>query len=189
MSTVAVFGGSFNPPHIAHVLAVATVLTTEEVDTLLVVPTFKHPFGKPLAPYEDRVTMCRLAMAWMPHVEVSRIEEHIGGASLTLRTLEHLQRENPTWKLRLIMGADLLLEAHKWFRFEDVARLAPPIVLGRAGITHPRAPHPVLPEVSSTMVRSRIAEGTWEELHGIVPRKVLAHIRERGLYASSPQPA
>ncbi len=184
MTTVAVFGGSFNPPHMAHVLAVATVLATEDVDALLVVPTFRHPFGKPLAPYDDRVAMCEMAMAWMPQVEVSRVEEEMGGASLTLRMLERLQGAHPAWKLRLVMGADLLLEAHKWFRFEDVEKLAPPIVLGRVGVSHARALHAILPDISSTLVRARIAAGAWDELHGIVPRRVLAHVREKGLYAS-----
>ena len=60
--TTAIFGGSFNPPHLAHVLAVTVVRAREEVDRVLVIPTYQHPFAKSLAPYDDRVKMCELAM-------------------------------------------------------------------------------------------------------------------------------
>src|SRR5579872_1448859 len=56
--TVAVFGGSFNPPHVAHVLACALLLSVQQVDRVLVVPTFRHPFAKSLAAFEERLRMC-----------------------------------------------------------------------------------------------------------------------------------
>ncbi len=181
---VAVFGGSFNPPHVAHVLAVTLTLSTHEVDQVLVVPTFKHPFAKPLAPYDDRVTMCELAMGWLPKVKVSRVEEELGGDSRTLRTLEHLAATHPEWRLRLVIGADILAETSKWFGFEAIARIAPPIVLGRVGIGRNDAPEPLLPSVSSTEVRSKLAAGSSDELRSLVPRAVLDHIAQRGLYTA-----
>jgi nicotinate-nucleotide adenylyltransferase len=180
---VAFFGGSFNPPHVAHVLAVAYVLSTSDVDRVLVVPTFRHPFAKALAPYDDRVTMCAKAMAWMPRVEVSRVEEELGGESKTLRTLEHLASRNPRWRLRLMMGADLLAEAPRWFRFDAIQAIAPPLVLGRVGVDAADAPLAVLPAISSTDVRAKIAAARWDDLAALVPRDVLEHVRARGLYA------
>jgi nicotinate-nucleotide adenylyltransferase len=182
---VAIFGGSFNPPHLAHVLAVTAVLSTTDVARVVVVPAYQHPFAKALAPYEDRVTMCELAMGWLPRVEISRVEEELGGESRTLRTLEHLKKVHPSWQLRLIMGADVLLESHKWYRFDEVCALAPPLVIGRAGVEHAQAPAPVLPAISSTDVRARLAAGKFDELSPIVPRAVLAHIRARGLYTQA----
>jgi nicotinate-nucleotide adenylyltransferase len=198
VSRVAVFGGSFNPPHVGHVLACALILSVEEVDRVLVVPTYVHPFAKPLAPFEDRATMCELAMAWMPGVEVSRVEAELGGESRTLRTLETLARAHPDWKLRLIIGADILAEAPRWFGFDAITKLAPPIVLGRAGVAaiggahdsaiggaHDSAVGPaLLPEVSSTQVRAAVARGAWSDLEKLVPRAVLAHVRTRGLYGT-----
>jgi nicotinate-nucleotide adenylyltransferase len=184
---VAIFGGSFNPPHVAHVLAAALVLATRDVDLVLVVPTYLHPFAKPLAPYDDRVTMCTLAMGWLPRVEVSRVEEELGGESRTLRTLEHLQKTHADWSMRLIMGSDTFAESSKWFRFDVVQELAPPIVLGRSGSTAGPPSAVLLPAISSTDVRARIAASAWAELEELVPRSVLSHIRERGLYrAESP---
>jgi nicotinate-nucleotide adenylyltransferase len=193
VTRVAVFGGSFNPPHIGHVLACALIRAVEEVDRVLVVPTFLHPFAKPLAPFEDRATMCELAMAWMPGVDVSRVEEELGGQSRTLRTLETLARAHPDWQLRLIIGADILAEAPRWFGFDTITKLAPPIVLGRAGFDGPAggaesiaqgAGPALLPAVSSTQVRAAIARGAWGEIEKLVPRAVLAHVRHRGLYGT-----
>ena len=185
--TVAVFGGSFNPPHMAHVLAVTLVLATHDVDRVLVIPTFKHPFAKPLAPYEERMRMCELAMAWLPKVVISRVEEELGGDSRTLRTLEHLKQTQPTWNMRLVMGADLLVESPKWFGFDAIRAIAPPLVLGRVGVGTEveGVPPPMLPAISSTEVREKIARGDWETLAYLVPREVLAHIRAHGLYGKA----
>ncbi|WP_394833153.1 nicotinate (nicotinamide) nucleotide adenylyltransferase [Pendulispora rubella] len=179
---VAVFGGSFNPPHLAHVMTALVVLSTHPVDRVLVIPTFAHPFAKQLAPYEDRVRMIELAMAGIARVEISRVEETLGGESRTLRTLEHLQSEHPSWNLRLVMGADVLAETPKWYAFDRIAKLAPPIVLGRAGFESAAAPTPILPAISSTDIRAKVAQGRWTELDPIVPRTVLEYIREHGLY-------
>ncbi|WP_394843649.1 nicotinate (nicotinamide) nucleotide adenylyltransferase [Pendulispora brunnea] len=179
---VAVFGGSFNPPHIAHVMTVLVVLSTHPVDRVVVIPTFAHPFAKQLAPYEDRVRMIELAMAGIARVEISRIEETLGGESRTLRTLEHLQSEHPSWNLRLVMGADVLAETPKWYAFDRIAKIAPPIVLGRAGFESSAAPTPILPAISSTDIRAKVGQGRWSDLEPIVPRTVLEYIREHALY-------
>lgn len=180
--TIAVFGGSFNPPHLAHVLAVTVVLSRFEIDRLLVVPTFMHPFAKSLVPYEDRVKMCELAMGWIPRVEVSRVEEKLGGESRTLRTIEHLENEHPNEPLRLVMGADIIVESAKWYGFDRIVELAPPIVLGRVGVTYEGAPPPILPNISSTDVRKKIADGRADELTELLPKDVLAYVKTHGLY-------
>ncbi|HSY24292.1 MAG TPA: nicotinate (nicotinamide) nucleotide adenylyltransferase [Polyangiaceae bacterium] len=183
-ANVAVFGGSFNPPHLGHVLACALLSAAYDVDCVLVVPTYLHPFAKSLAPFADRLRMCELGMAGLARVTVSRIEEEIGGESRTLRTLEHLSAAHPEWSLRLVIGADILAEAPRWFGFDAIVKIAPPIVLARAGVETPDAGPPLLPHVSSTQVRDAIARGAYEEVKHLVPRDVLAYIRERGLYGA-----
>lgn len=180
---VAVFGGSFNPPHVAHVLAAALVLATEDVDELLVIPTFQHPFAKDLAPFEHRLRMCEIALGPLPGARVSRVEEELGGESKTLRTLEHLQMQNPAWRMRLVMGGDLVAESAKWHRFEDVKKIAPPLVLGRVGFDTGGAPQ-MLPEISSTEIREKIARGDWKALARVLPRGVITYVRENGLYGA-----
>lgn len=177
---VGFFGGSFNPPHIGHLLAVTYVLATEAVDRVLVVPAFDHPLGKTLVPFEHRRAMCEAAFAEMPRVEVSSIEASLGGASRTLLTLEALQAQHPAWKLRLIVGSDILDERDKWYRWDAICALAPPIVLGRLGHPHPEAPVGVLPEVASRELRAKLATG--ESVASLVPRGVLSYIAREGLY-------
>ena len=180
--TTAIFGGSFNPPHLAHVLAVTVVRAREEVDRVLVIPTYQHPFAKSLAPYDDRVKMCELAMGWLPGVSVSRVEEELGGESRTLRTIEHLYTKNPAEKYRLVMGADIVVESAKWYGFDKIVALAPPIVLGRVGVSYDNAPPAILPAISSTEIRTKVGEGRFEEIAPFMPREVLAYIKSRGLY-------
>lgn len=176
----AVYGGSFDPPHVGHVLAVAYALSTGEVDDVLVVPCFQHPFAKSLAPFSLRIEMVEAAMSPLRWVSVSRVEEELGGESRTLRTLQHLVATEPSRSLRLLIGADILADAHKWHGFDEVVRLAPLLVLGRVGFLRDDAPPPVLPDVSSTKVRASVPAG--RDLRSLVPARVLEIIRREGLY-------
>lgn len=183
---VAFFGGSFDPPHVAHVLAVSYVISVGRFDRVLVVPAFEHALKKPHASFEQRVEMCRLALGFLPRVEICPIEGELGQPSYTLRTLERLGQDHPDWALRLVIGSDVLFETHKWHAFERVAALAPPFVLGRIGSSHPSAPCYVLPDISSSRVRSlagrRGDRRVAEELARFVPSAVIDFMDERGLY-------
>lgn len=181
--TVAVFGGSFNPPHVGHVLAASYVLAVHDVDAVLVVPAFRHPFNKGLVAFEHRVAMARLAFGDLARVEVSEIERELNAeVSRTVDTLEALLDRHADWALRLVIGADVLHDRDKWHRFERVVELAPPIVLGRAGVTHPEAPRPVLPEVSSSLIRAALAGGDRAVVEALVPSRVQAYIAREQLY-------
>src|SRR4051812_6311472 len=99
---VALYGGSFNPPHLSHQLAMVCALSTAPIDELWMVPTYKHPFDKPLAPFADRVRMCELAAAPFTPVRVCRIEEELAGESYTLRTVKALQARHPWHQFSLV---------------------------------------------------------------------------------------
>jgi len=184
MSTLAVFGGSFDPPHVAHVLLAAFAKIAAPVDEVLVVPTYKHPFGKRSASFADRVAMCELAFADQRSVNVSTLESRIEGDSRTYYTLTRLQAERPGARLRLIIGADILGDVERWFRWDDVARIAPPLVVGRPGYPTPDAATVTLPDVSSTEIRGRLARG--EAIDGLVPPAVAAYAMGRNLYGPEP---
>jgi len=178
----AVLGGSFNPPHVGHVMAAYWVLATQGVSEVWMLPSYVHPFGKALAPFEDRVRMCELAAAPVRGLHVCAAEAELAGDPLvgrTVRTLEHLVAKHPDRRFALVVGADILRETDKWYRFDRIRELARLVVVGRAG--HEGAPGaPALPAVSSTEIRARLARG--EDVGGLVPRRVLDHVRERGLY-------
>jgi nicotinate-nucleotide adenylyltransferase len=175
---VAVFGGSFNPPHIGHVLTAVYVLSTAPIDHLLVVPVYRHPFAKGLAPFEDRLEMCALAFGWLSGVVVSTVERDLDGESLTLRTLQRLSLDHPDWQMRLVIGSDVLPDLDKWHRFDLVQELAPPLVIPRAGVGGGR----ILPDVSSTQVRELFARRARPELVELVPARVIDFAERRALY-------
>jgi nicotinate-nucleotide adenylyltransferase len=181
MSTIAIFGGSFNPPHVAHQMVCLYILEACPVDELWVIPTYRHPFAKSLVDFEHRFAMCELAMALFgARVKVSRVEEELAQpSSRTLHTLNALRQRFPGDDFRLVVGADILAERDKWYRWDEIERLAPPIVVGRRG--YPSQSGLELPDVSSTEVRSRLASG--RDASDLVPAQVMAYISERGLYS------
>lgn len=180
---VGVFGGSFDPPHTSHLLLAAYVLSSAPVDRLMIVPTWQHALDKEAtASFEHRVRMCELAFADLLRVSVSTIEHELAGRSYTLRTLEALGAQLPRAAFRLVLGADILEETHRWHRFADVRELAPLIVVGRVGFPVPEGSDPtiLLPAVSSTDVRQRLARG--ESVDGLVPARVMEYVDAERLY-------
>lgn len=183
--TIGLFGGSFNPPHVAHVLAAAWVLAGGQVDRIWVIPSGGHPFGKELAPFAERLKLCRLAFACFGRrVRLLDIERG-PGVHYSIDTLQNLQALYPGRRWRWVMGSDTLEDAAHWKQWEDLTRLAPPLIVPRRDHLPPAPVFPgdfALPDVSSTLIRRLLAEGRLEGLENLVPRPVLERIRQRGLY-------
>jgi nicotinate-nucleotide adenylyltransferase len=180
---IALFGGSFDPPHVGHLLAAAYVLAVEPVDELWFVPVSGHPLGKPLrAPFEHRAELCELAIAdlGLRRARVSRVEAELGGEGRTVDLLEHLRRAHPEHRWALVLGSDLAAERPQWKNFPRIEELARIIPLERAGFPIPGGAGAVLPEVSSTQVRSLLASGG--DASHLLPRGVLRAIQAAGTY-------
>jgi nicotinate-nucleotide adenylyltransferase len=185
---VAIFGGSFNPPHVAHQMAALYVLETAPVDELWLVPAVRHAFGKNLAPFEDRLAMCRLAAAALgPRVRVSAIERDLGGESRTLRTIRRLQQDHPEHVFSLVIGADLVREVASWYGGEELQRTVPFIVVGRGGVGGAGEVPVILPAVSSSQVRAVLAGG--QDARALVPGAVLDYISAHNLYKAGEESA
>jgi nicotinate-nucleotide adenylyltransferase len=180
--SIALLGGSFNPPHVAHLMAAYWTLATQDVSEVWLLPSYRHPFGKDLAPFEDRLEMCALAARGLRGVGVCGAEAELAGDPLvgkTARTLEHLHAKHPDHAFSLVIGADVLPDTGKWYRWDRVEALARIIVVGREGF--PAVPGaPSLPAISSTEIRARLARG--EDVSGLVPRRVRAYVEAKGLY-------
>lgn len=185
---VALFGGSFNPPHVAHQLVALYVLETQPIDELWLVPTFRHRFEKVLAPFDDRLRMCeRAAAALGPRVRVDDVEGRLGGESRTLTTVRKLREARPELELSLVIGADLIDEIDSWYGASELRREISFIVVGRQATTVATTAAAAgsgvaMPAVSSTEVRARLAAG--QPVDGLVPRGVLDYIGEHKLYGS-----
>ncbi len=177
---VAFFGGSFNPPHVAHQMVSLYVLETAAVDELWLVPCCKHPFDKLLAPYQHRLRMCELAAAALgPRVRVSDIEGRLGGESRTLVTLKALRAEHPAIEFLLVVGADIESELPMWYGAGELLRNVQRIVVGRGGYSGGSAV--AMPALSSTEIRARLATG--QSVAGLLPHAVQDYVREHALYS------
>jgi len=181
---ICLFGGSFNPPHVGHVMATAWALSTLPIDALWWVPTWKHAFGKDLAPWDARLAMARAAVTpFGDAVRVSDIEGELGGESRTIDTVLALETRHPDVRWSLLIGADLVPELPRWKRWSDLQARVDVHVLGRAGYGDPGAHHAVtLPDINSSAVRASAAAGRRDDLVPRVPRGVLDEIERRGLY-------
>ncbi|MHB8875875.1 MAG: nicotinate (nicotinamide) nucleotide adenylyltransferase [Myxococcaceae bacterium] len=181
MTCVALLGGSFNPPHVGHLLAACYVRATQPVDAVWLMPTFRHPFGKQAVEFEHRVGMCealaRDSAAWL---KVSRVEQEAGGEGRTVDTLTHLVAKHPGHRFTLVIGSDILKDLPMWKDFERIRELAKVLVLYRAGYPAPEAVGPPLALVSSTEIRRQLEAG--QAPGELVPRAVLAYANEHGLY-------
>lgn len=181
MAEIALLGGSFNPPHVGHLMAALYVRATLGCDEVWLVPSFNHPFGKPLAPFEDRVAMCEaMGEDLGPWLKVSRAEAEVGGEGRTIELLEWLLPRHPGARFRFVIGSDILADLPKWKAWERVQALVQVTVLHRAGYPAPGALGPPMAEVSSTEIRRRLESG--EPLADLVPRRALEVARSRGLY-------
>jgi nicotinate-nucleotide adenylyltransferase len=175
---VALLGGSFNPPHVGHLMAALYVRACLGDDEVWLVPTFNHPFGKDTVAYEHRVAMCEAAArdhaAWL---KVSRAEQAVGGEGRTIELLEWLMPRHPGVRFRLVIGSDILADLPKWKAWDRIQQLVDVTVLYRAGHPAPGTVGPPLAEVSSTALRARLDPQ-------LVPRAVLEYVQQHRLFGA-----
>lgn len=183
---VALLGGSFNPPHLAHALLGVAVLSAEPYDALWVLPCADHPFGKALAPFEARLAMCERAFASVANVAVVDVEQRLPAPNYTVQTLRYLRAAAPDLTPAFVVGTDILDELDRWREPDALRELCDFIVIPRAGYRREGRLEIVLPEVSSTEVRRRLAET--EDASGLMADAVLDYIGAHGLYRDLPSP-
>ncbi len=190
---MGLFGGTFNPPHAAHLLVAQTALAQMGLEGVVFIPCGIPPHkevGDGVAK-EDRYEMVKRAVSGYPRFSVSRIEIDRGGSSYTIDTVRALQGEYPQG-MAFIVGADLLLEIETWKEPDALLGAMPFLVAPRNGIQ--REAFSVSPftrgtirflemeevDLSSSWVRARARRG--ESIDGWVPQEVVSYIAERGLY-------
>lgn len=189
----ALYGGSFDPPHVGHQMACLYLLEALGAQEVVVVPTSSHAFGKRLAPFAHRLAMVRAMAAPLgPRMRVEAIEEELGGTSTTHATVCALEKRYPGRRWGVVVGADLLADLPKWAEAEALFARAGLIALGRGGVRPPQnvdfPPRPWLaepvldlPQVASSTLREQMR--TRDALTGLVPCGVLDYIEAHALYA------
>ncbi len=186
-STVALLGGSFDPPHVCHALISLYVLQAGAAQEIWWIPCKRHAFDKQMAPFVDRLAMCELATRWLPAVRVDPLERGLEGPSFTLATVQELQRRHPDRRFSWIAGSDVLPDLPRWHRWSELAQVLPFVIIPRGDAEH--APPPEgefqrlptrFPDVSSSGVRRILASGG--DVEGLVDAAVLRHVRQQALY-------
>ena len=183
----ALFGGSFDPVHLGHLVAAETA--AEALGTRVrLMPAREQPFKQAGhgATAEQRAEMLALAVAGNPHLSVERIELELAAPSYTVRTLRALLEREPGNRFTLLLGADAARELPDWFEVEALPALAEVVVFGRPGAPVPE--HPIIRrsidipavDISATLVRRRVAEG--RSIRYLVPDAVREYIAAHGLY-------
>ncbi len=182
---VGILGGSFNPPHVCHLLASRYLLETTDLEEIWWLPVYRHAFDKDrsLAPFDDRVAMCEAVADQAEGIRVDRIESELGERSWTVDTVRALRSRHPGVEFSWVVGSDLLGELHLWSRWEELCTSLSFVVLGR-GEAVPADRLPAggrfevrdfqLPDVSSTGVRDRIRDGA--DFRHLVPAAVFDYL-------------
>jgi len=195
---VALYGGSFNPPHMGHVLIATWAVCARgdgagdvplRFDETRLVPALGHPFAKELAPFETRVAMVEAAVRHLgPRVVVDPIEGRLPAPSYTIDTVKALLAAEPELELTFLMGADAWRDRMKWKAWDELWALlgGRVLVVGRGEDLPEDAPAAgfSLPPLSSTAVREAVREG--RPYGWMVPEGVAAIIEREGLYRAAP---
>ncbi len=196
MEKIAVYGGSFDPPHNGHKLLAENLAQFCDADRVIVIPAAVSPFKSGgSASGEHRLQMCKLLFD-TPLFQVSDIELKRGGKSYTIDTLTEIKKLYPDAELYLFMGDDMLLSFNKWYKFDEILKLCKIVAACRTqscdklGLMEDYADEflggksnvllcPYEPfEMSSTQVRENLKKGICE---GISP-KVYDYIVSKELY-------
>lgn len=180
---VALFGGSFDPPHICHAMAAMWALQTRPIDEVWWVPTYEHAFGKNLLAYDSRIRMVEAIVSVTPNrMRCSRIEEELGGVSRTVDTVQALIEKHPSAKFSLLMGADLVDELPAWKGADELLELVEIHVIGREGYKSPPTHDLRLPNISSTAIREAIESGNRHFYRPRIAARVVRMIEDNAWY-------
>jgi len=195
---VGIFGGTFDPPHLGHLIAAQDACAALSLDRLLFVPAAEPPHkdNERVTSALLRLEMLHAAIADNSTFEISTIELDRSGPSYTVDTLRQLHAERPGDRLFLLLGYDQVRAFGTWHEPEEVLRLAENVMLARIGGDRTNAAFVQQTvsvtriDISSTLVRARQAAG--ESVRYLVPEAVAKIIEREGLYrkiASAAGPA
>lgn len=187
---IGVFGGTFDPPHIGHLVAALDareVLGLDEVLLVVANVPWQKVDERQVSPAADRLALVQAAAAGVEGLAVTDLELRRGGPSYTADTLAELAAADPGAELFVILGFDAAAGFDTWERYQEVAERATLVVVDRPGPSRPlddrfdwvRVDIPEL-EISSTDLRRRVADG--RSIRYLVPDAVATCIAERGLY-------
>lgn len=187
---LGIFGGSFDPPHVGHLLVAQDAVTALSLDLLLIIPAATQPLKtQHSTAAAHRLAMTRRCFADIPGMVVDPVEIERGGLSFMVDTVEHVRGRYPGAALHLLVGDDVIPTLPRWHQAERLLTLVELVVLHRVLEGTDAASDPPnrfrqlatrRVDVSSTEVRSRARDG--RSIRGFVPDAVADYIASTGLY-------
>ena len=190
MECIGLFGGSFDPVHLGHLLVAQAAREELNLARLFFIPAAQSPFKPDLqpTPAPERLRLLRLALAGQPWCEIDEQEIRRGGISYTIDTVRDFVRRFPEAQRFYLIGADHLRQLPKWRAAEELARLVEFVVLPRPGQVEAPFPAPFRGRplagfplgVSSSQIRERVKAG--QPIDHLVPAAVAEAIINNGLY-------
>jgi nicotinate-nucleotide adenylyltransferase len=195
---LGLLGGTFNPPHVGHLVCAADALDQLGLDRVDLVPvnTPPHKEADHDPGVECRVELCRLAVGDAERLGVSRVDADVPGPSFTVDTLRRLHAHRPDDELTFIVGGDMARSLPRWREPEAILELAEVGVAEREGAdraaisgdleglagARERIRYFDMPrlDISSSLIRRRVAAG--RSIRHLVPDPVAAAIERAGLY-------
>jgi nicotinate-nucleotide adenylyltransferase len=189
-----IFGGTFDPPHIGHLLIAQTICEEEKFDRIIFVPAYINPHKAKdvTSSVEDRFKMLKSAVSDNPHFEISDIEIKRGGISYSIDTIRYLKTEQKLSRdeLYFLIGSDILKTFPKWNQPEAILDESRVIVAVRPGFNPSSVPNWILSkiqfasiprfELSSTKIRKRWREN--QTIRYMVTQPVWEFINDNSLY-------
>jgi nicotinate-nucleotide adenylyltransferase len=199
LTSIGILGGTFDPPHIGHLLIAQEALTQLNLSQVLFAPTCQppHKLGKEITPVEHRVEMVRLAITNHPKFALSRIDADRVGPTYTVDTMRMLREQTPAAEFYFIMGMDSLANLATWHQPDELIRLCKLAVCARPGFTIDMdSLERGLPglsarvvfvrssalDVSATELQQRVRAG--KSIAECVPAAVASYITAHGLYCA-----
>jgi len=192
MTKIGIFGGTFDPIHIGHLVICIWAKETLDLNSVLFIPTANPPHKQtaPFASIDNRYEMIRLAIKEIPFFKISNIEADTQYPSYTVNTLRYLRNiySPKETELYLLIGEDSFRDLPMWREPEEIIRLSTVVVFRRNGTTDKNHPlyknvrfldTPVI-GISSTLIRQRIRSHL--PVTFLVPSNVGRYIKEKGLY-------
>lgn len=196
---IGIFGGTFNPPHLGHKRLAMEMKEFAHLDKIIIIPDNvpPHKLSPDLLNGEIRMEMCRKTFK-ESFFDVSDIELTREGKSYTFYTLEHLKKKYPDDELFLIIGSDMVLSFHSWFRYLDILNMVTLCVMSReedvannqledyiSEVLHLDLNQAYISslepfEVSSTQIKSMIKKG--EDVSHYIEKSTLEYIKEHNYY-------
>ena len=160
---VAVYGGSFNPPHVVHAMVASWLLWSGTVDEVWIVPVYRHAFEtiqeKRLVDYASRMLWCqRMAETISPSIQVCDVESKLPVPSYSIDTLEYLASVYPEHQFRLVVGSDVVSQLPQWKNWQAIQAKFSPIIVGRVGFDGANQSM-IFPNISSTGIREILRKG------------------------------